>query len=223
MIIFPALAGIAVILESVIVSATVGVAISSALCAGSGAVNSFQEQGNGSKVAQSAAQGVVACAEDGTLVTSAIAGAAFGAIAPLAGPALQAVDDVVGPVLRPGAHALRAPLHMSRARAAALFASPRRLQKLCSRNCIYVMDDAANGLQKVGRTKNPVQRIAAVQRDVKSKLFYSRVSPVDDAVAAEKQLHRLFSGKNVKHPNHATGTEWFKDLSRFDLATVWSR
>ena len=81
----------------------------------------------------------------------------------------------------------------------------------------------AHGLHKIGVTANPVQRLASVQHDVLSKLNYVGITPVDDVFKVESKIHRQFARKNVPHPNHAIGTEWFNSLSSLDLAKVLSQ
>ena len=86
--------------------------------------------------------------------------------------------------------------------------------------CLYVMDDAANAVSKIGITKRPPKfRFDEVQRQVGSKLNYVGIMPVDDARVAERVLHRHFASQNVRHPQ---GTEWF-NLSGLDKASVFAR
>ena len=75
---------------------------------------------------------------------------------------------------------------------------------------LYVMDDTANAVSKIGVTKNPARRIAEVQRQVGSKLNYTGIMPVDDMRAVERAWHRHFASQNIRHPNHLRGREWFK-------------
>ena len=152
----------------------------------------------------------------------------------IAGPAIRAfgntIDDFAGPVLRgvtstasstvrSVGRAASAPYRMGRAAWHARFYKSMS-KAVCSGRCIYVMDDAAHAARKIGVTSNAAQRIAAVQRDVGSKLKYVGLSPVDDAYGVERTMHRQFAGKNITHPNHAQGREWFAGLDPLDVATV---
>ena len=163
-----------------------------------------------------------------------VAGPAGKAIGRAAKPLASAVDDAVGPLLgRVGiranlaasstGRALGAPYRIGRANLIARFYNKRQLQAVCSRGCVYIMDDSANGISKIGVSKDPAKRLVAVQNDVGSQLSLVGVSPVDDAFTVEAQLHRQLASKNVLHPNHATGREWFSGLSPMDVATVLSK
>ncbi len=148
-------------------------------------------------------------------------------------PVLGAIDDIVGPTLKRAGSAassavngigrtLAAPSRIVNARVnAANFRTSSRA--VCSGGCLYVMDDPAHGLRKIGVTTNPAKRIYGVQRDVRSKLNYVGISPVDDAFKVEKSLHRQFVSQNVRHPNHLQGREWFNNLSPYNVANVLSR
>lgn len=147
-------------------------------------------------------------------------------------PVLDAVDDIAGKAFaRVGAAAssiangvgrtLSAPSRM--VNAAWNGRNFRTLPKdFCSDGCLYVMDDAANAISKIGVTTNPARRIADVQRQVGSKLNYAGIQPVDDAFAAESALHRHFVSQNIRHPNYLQGTEWF-NLSGLDKASIFAR
>ena len=147
-------------------------------------------------------------------------------------PVLDAVDNIAGKALaRVGAAAssiangvgrtLSAPARMVNAAW-----NGRNFQTLpkdfCINGCLYVMDDAANAISKIGVTTNPAKRIADVQRQVGSKLNYAGIQPVDDVFAAESALHRHFASQNIRHPNHLQGREWF-NLSELDKASIFAR
>ena len=148
-------------------------------------------------------------------------------------PVLDAVDDIAGKAFaQVGAAAssiangvgrtLGAPSRMVNAAW-----NGRNFQTLpkdfCINGCLYVMDDAANAVSKIGITKRPPQlRIAEVQRQVGSKLNYADVMPVDDMFAAERAWHQHFASQNIRHPNHLQGREWF-NLSGADKASIFAR
>ena len=144
-------------------------------------------------------------------------------------PVLGAIDDIAGPTLTRAAaatssaanrvgHSLAAPYRMVSAalNGRNFLTLPRAV---CSRGCLYVMDDAANAASKIGVTTNPARRIVDVQRQVGSKLNYVGITPVDDAFTVEGALHRQYASQRVAS---APGREWFK-LSPLDVATVLSR
>ena len=147
-------------------------------------------------------------------------------------PVLNVVDDIAGPTLRRISAAasstannvgrtLAAPFRMV---SAAL--NGRNFLKLprdvCIRGCLYVMDDAANAVSKIGVTTNPARRISAVQRQVSSKLNYAVITPVGNAYAAERALHRHFASRNIPHPNYSQGREWF-NLSGLDVKSIFGQ
>lgn len=148
-------------------------------------------------------------------------------------PILGAVDDITGPTFS----GVRSTTSSAAYAVANKLAAPNKIvnaaqnasnfrtlpRAVCSGGCIYIMDDTANGLSKVGVTTNPQRRLADVSRQVSSDVRYISVAPIDDAYAAEAALKRQFVSKNVPHPNHATGTEWFSGLSPMDVATAMSK
>lgn len=99
MIVIPAaLAGIVAILEPLIAGAVVGVALSGAICTGSGAVNAIENHGSAEEVARRSADAVIACAQDGTLAEAGLVGGAFGGVGHLVGPALNTVGSALKPI-----------------------------------------------------------------------------------------------------------------------------
>lgn len=138
-------------------------------------------------------------------------------------PVLNQVGSTIGSGVRSVGRTITAPFRMARSAWIARFSSGNAMKAACSKRCVYVMDDAAHSLRKIGVTKDPARRLAAVQRDVNSKLNYVSISPVDDAFGVESSLHRQLASKNISHPNHVTGQEWFNNLSPFDLAMAMSR
>lgn len=248
MIILPAIgaivAAVAPLVEAALVAAGIGAVVGGAVCGISGAASNIHEHGSLNRErAISTAHGAAECAVEGAVVSAIIAPAGI-VIAPAIAPALQIVDDVaqpaiqviddlakpvfqvvddaVGPTLRRARHTVTAPV---RAISAKLNARNYRSlpDNVCSGGCLYIMDDAAHGANKIGVTNSPARRLAEVQRDVNSQLNYVAITPVDDVYQVEAALHRHFTSKNIIHPNHTTGTEWFSGLSPMDVATVLSR
>lgn len=147
-------------------------------------------------------------------------------------PVLGAVDDIAGQNLTRAGNAVSSAAKgvggtlavPYRTVTAALNARNFRTlpRAVCGGGCLYVMDDPAHALHKIGVTSNPVQRLAKVQRDVQSKLNYVGISPVDDVFKAESKIHRQFAMQNIPHPNHLKGKEWFNSLSPLDVVKVFS-
>jgi len=231
--IIPIAAGLAAIAEPILAAAGIGALIGGGIGAVGGAVSGVQEHGTFNSEAaivtvHSAAEG----AAEGALVGGAFGavGVAAAPIMPAAGaaaqPALGLVDDIVRPII--GAIDDIARLIIG---AVDDLVSPVLRQfglvaddvASCSiGGCLYVMDDAAHAISKIGITNNPARRIGEVQRQVGSKLNYVGVMPVDDARAAERAWHQHFVNQNVRHPNHLQGTEWFR-LSASDKAFIFAR
>ena len=237
MIFIPAIiAGVAAIAKPVLVAAGVGAAVGAVTGAGTGAVvevvKGVHEHGEVNQmVLEEAAHAGIHGGANGFLV-----GGIFGPVSLAVGPVVGAVggvvDDIAGQTIGQIASAtsstatsvgrtVGAPVRMARSTIVARYY--RQMPQLCSKGCVYVMDDAANGMQKIGVTTNPQRRIADVGRQVNSDLKYFSIAPVDDAFAAEAALKRQFINKNVAHPNYAKGTEWFNGLSPMDVATVMSK
>ena len=75
---------------------------------------------------------------------------------------------------------------------------------------VYVMDDSANGLHKIGMTtRKPELRLAEVSRDAKSKVNFVCIIRTDRGSGLESLLKNLFKRQNTSHPMY-DGTEWFK-------------
>ena len=83
---------------------------------------------------------------------------------------------------------------------------------------IYVMEDIASGLKKIGFTNNPARRLNEVQRLTGKNLRYVGIKPVNNARVVERTYHNLFAGQNVASAN---GREWF-NLRGYDLVTIFS-
>lgn len=224
MIIPAILAGLAAIAEPILIGAGLGALVSGGIAGVGTAVSGVQEHGtfNG-EVASVALQSAAEGAAEGALV-----GGAFGAVSVVAAPivpvVLRPVAGVVDDVARPVVDVVR------RAAKPVLNAVDDIAGKILTRfgaapkaGSLYVMDDAANAVSKIGVTKRPPQfRIAEVGRQVGSKLNYAGIQPVDDAFAAERSWHRYFASQNIRHPNHLQGREWFK-LSELDKASIFAR
>lgn len=231
-----ALPALGVLIQQALQAAAVGAIIGAVTGAGAGAVvevvDGVREHGEVNReVLEDTAHAALDSAKDGALI-----GGVFGPVGLVAGPVVGAlgnvVDDVAGQVIgqvgsavgstaKAVGRTVSAPFRM--ARSAMIARYYRRMPQLCSKGCIYIMEDTVNATRKIGVTNNPARRISEVQRDVHSNLNYVSVSPVDDAFATENALHRQLAAKNVRHPNHQTGTEWFSGLNPFDIAAVMSK
>lgn len=162
----------------------------------------------------------------------AISGAAFGAVTQLVVGAhnRRPLEDVVIDALNGAVHgalsgavvggaigAVGAVVHI--ARGAHLARNFQHLEKAANgKKYLYTLDDPATKLTKIGVTDNPAKRIGAIGRDVGSNVQYTSLTPMDNAFKTEAALHQHFSSVNVPHPNHLTGTEWFRDVGSMDVA-----
>ena len=222
--IIPAIAaGLAAIVEPILIGIGLGALVSGGIAGVGTAVSGVQEHGtfNG-EVASVALQSAAEGAAEGALV-----GGAFGAVSVVAAPIVPVVlrpvagvvDDVAKPVVDVVQRAAKPVLNAVDDIAGKVLA---RFRPAPNAGSLYVMDDAANAVSKIGVTNNPARRIAEVQRQVGSKLNYAGIQPVDDMFAAESALHRRFASQNIRHPNHLQGREWFK-LSELDKASIFAR
>ncbi len=248
MIILPAIPAIVAALtplaKAALVSAGIGAAVSGGMGAVGEGVASYQKHGEiNREVLDDAARGAFEAGKDGAMVGFVI-GPVAPLFAPVIAPAIHVVDDIVAPVIQIADDAAQPVIHViddavgptlrragrtvtvpARAISAKLNARNYRSlpDDLCSRGCLYIMDDPANGLTKIGVTTNPQQRIADVSRQVGSDLRYVSISPVDDAFVKEAALKRQFVSKNVPHPNYVKATEWYSGFNPMDVATVLSK
>ena len=144
----------------------------------------------------------------------------IGAVDDLANPAINTFDDAARPAtlgVRRTAKLLTrditAPLKREANVSRASFYKSLPKQK-GSAGYVYVMDDAADGTIKIGMTKNPAQRISAIQSDIRikvndvhRKLRYVCIIRTDHMRVLERALHTAFTGQRL--PNTVKGTEWF--------------
>ncbi len=88
---------------------------------------------------------------------------------------------------------------------------------------VYVMEDSANGLHKIGFTKNaPPERLQNLSSATKSKLDYSCIIETEKNSKLESKLHSMFSDQRTTHPTpHSGHTEWFV-LAAAQVATACS-
>ncbi len=225
MIVIPAIAaGLAAIVEPILIGIGLGALVSGGIAGVGTAVSGVQEHGtfNG-EVASVALQSAAEGAAEGALV-----GGAFGAVSVVAAPIVPVVlrpvagvvDDVARPVVDVVQRAAKPVINAVDDIAGKVLA---RFRPAPNAGSLYVMDDAANAVSKIGITKRPPQlRIAEVQRQVGSKLNYAGIQPVDDMRAAERAWHQHFASQNIRHPNHLQGREWF-NLSELDKASIFAR
>ncbi len=163
----------------------------------------------------------------------ALSGAAFGAFIKLVVGAhnRRPLEDVVtdalhgaakgalsGAVVGGAIGAIGATVHI--ARGAHLARNFQHLEKAANgQKYLYTQVDPATNLTKIGVTDNPARRLVEVSRDVGSNVEYtSVVTPMDNAFKAEAAIHKHFSGVNVPHPSHPTGSEWFSGVGSHDVA-----
>ena len=102
-------------------------------------------------------------------------------------------------------------------RSAHLASSIRTLPKTTApAGYLYMVDDAATGMSKIGITNNPARRLSELQMLLGRNLSFIGIKRVNNARAVESALHTRFAGQNVAS---AYGREWFH-LSSFDKAVI---
>lgn len=80
---------------------------------------------------------------------------------------------------------------------------------------IYAIENASDGLDKVGRTINPSLRLSQIQRQSTNTVKYACLARTKNAPALERALHQTFASKRVKG-------EWF-DLGIRQMANLVKR
>lgn len=156
----------------------------------------------------------------------------------IAGQALQIVDDSASPIMN-AADELATAAKQGTGRLAVPIAAPwnRRLNSLRARiykrlpvttvgakdGWVYVIEDPATGIRKIGLTSNPEQRLKKLRADLGHKgVKYECIMHSHDAKVLEKHLHQSFWRQNTLHPiPHSGQTEWFK-LSAARVAAACS-
>ncbi|MCY4021436.1 MAG: GIY-YIG nuclease family protein [Chloroflexi bacterium] len=132
-------------------------------------------------------------------------------------PVLQVVDDAVRPVLnkvRNGAKSVSrgvsSAFNHARNTINARFFN-RLPAASATERYVYVVDDAANGLHKIGMTtKQPKIRLDKISTDIKSKVDYVCIIKTDKSSGLEGTLLNMFSNQRTTHPiPHSGMTEWF--------------
>ncbi len=190
------LAGLGILVQQVFEWVVTGAIIGGLLGGGTGAiievVTGVQEHGEVNYVV---ANNAVHSALEG-----AKSGALFGAAAGVVGGAVSTAVNL--------------------GRSAILAHSFRTLPKTAApAGYLYVMDDAATGISKIGITNNPLRRLSELQRMLGRNVTYTGIKRVNNARAVEGALHTRFAVQNVAS---APGQEWFY-LSGFDKAIIFGR
>ena len=85
---------------------------------------------------------------------------------------------------------------------------------------VYVIDDVADGTRKIGITKNPAQRLAALEGKLGRELNYICIIRSDHMRVLERALHTAFAGQRLYNTGKPTN-EWFK-LSAAQVASACS-
>ncbi len=144
-------------------------------------------------------------------------------------PAINAVDDAVRPALNKVGNSAKSVggSITSRINWARNTWNARFFNRLPNTSpterYVYVMDDAANGVQKIGMTtKKPSIRLTQVTKDAKSKLDYVCIIRTDKNSGLEGLLHGKFASQKTPHPTpNYSSTEWFV-LSAAQVAAACS-
>lgn len=74
------------------------------------------------------------------------------------------------------------------------------------------------GLYKIGRTKDPDDRMATFKLSLPFRVKYEHLIECSDAVAGERALHKRFAAKRLRGPN-GEHTEWF-ELTPTDVRAI---
>ena len=220
----PILAGITPLVNAIAASALVGGIFGAGAGAAGEAISGVQTHGEINRaVVQNMAQSALHNAAEGALVGGAFGGVAHiaapaipaigGAIDDAARPIVSAIDDIAGPQVRSiqngvddigrwlggGFNNVRNALN------ARLY---RHLPKTSGNSgYVYVMDDAASGTHKIGRTNHPARRLPEVESATGKSLTYRCITPASNPSQLESALHKTFATSRL--PNSGAGTEWF--------------
>lgn len=169
-----------------------------------------------------------------------VARPAIGAIDDAARPIVQVVDDAARPVLQVVDDAVRPVVNRVRNGAKSVSSgvasafnrarngwNARFFNRLPAASgterYVYVIDDTANGLHKIGMTtKQPKIRLDQISNGAKSKVDYVCIIKTDKTSGLEGILHNMFTRQRTTHPTpHSGMTEWFV-LSAAQVAAACS-
>ncbi len=216
------------VVKAALVSAGISAAVSGGIGAVGGAVEGYQEHGEiNREVLDNAAHGALNGAKDGALI-----GGVFGPVGAFVGPAIapavQVVDDIARPVIQV-ADEVAGPIFNRIGTASHSLAmsadkvvyntlknvrngAPPAIQKLLPKTKYsvgygYVMDDAASGASKIGRSIDPKRRLGEVKGPSGAKPKIACTIPTYNMKALEDSLHAVYASQNL--PNTGAGREWF--------------
>jgi len=239
MIVLPFFAGIAAILQQIVEGAAIGALFGAlfggAISGGGEVVTGIQVYG---EVNQKVIENVVVSSVDGA-IDGAVGGAVTGGLFGLAGsafhPVFAMIDDFFRSIFgwlddaaRSVAGAIddaftgikntaKSVVNGTRARINHVrnVRNAHAYRNLPAANAteryVYVMDDSANGLHKIGMTtRKPEVRLSEISRDAKSKLNYVCIIRTDKGSGLESLLKGLFKSQKTPHPTPKyDSTEWF--------------
>lgn len=95
------------------------------------------------------------------------------------------------------------------------------MPKLWLESYVYFVLDSATGLYKIGRSRQPKDRVENMRTGASAPLYFAAVIHVDDMVVHERLMHRRFDDKRVRG-------EWFgitqQDIIRaiIDYDTIYT-
>lgn len=247
MILLPALSGISALIQLILEGALIGALFGGAIGGGGAVITEYQTHG---EINQQGIENVAKQAGEG-VIEGAVGGAVTGGIIGVAGHALHpvlamiddffrsilgwlddaarsvagAVDDAVSGVrkaLESVVKGIRGQLNRWRNGWNAQNYKTM-LDAPDGTRYVYVMEDSANGLHKIGMTtKKPPERLSKVASEAKSKLDYTCIIPTDKNSKLESHLHKVFDSQRKSHPTpDYTSTEWFA-LSAAQVAAACS-
>ena len=247
MIALPVLAGISALIQLILEGAVIGAIFGGAITGGGAAINEYQTHG---EINRQAAVNVVKHTGDGAIegaIGGAITGGMFGVAGPVLRPVLTMIDDVfrsifgwlddaarsVGGAVDDAVSGIKKTLESVAKSIRGQFNRWRNgwnaqnfktlKEAPAGTRYVYVMEDSANGLHKIGMTtKAPPERLNRVAREAKSKLDYTCIIQTDKNSKLESELHAIFSNQRTAHPMPHNGrTEWFA-LSAAQVAAACS-
>lgn len=247
MILLPALSGLSALIQLILEGALIGALFGGAIGGGGAVITEYQTHG---EINQQGIENVAKQTGEGA-IEGAVGGAVTGGIFGVAGPALHpvlaiiddffrsilgwlddaargvagAVDDAftgIKNVAKSVVNGIRARINRTlNFRNADIYKTMPDAPE--GTRYVYVMEDSANGLHKIGMTtKKPPERLSKVASEAKSKLDYTCIIQTDKNSKLESHLHKVYESQQRPHPTpNYTSKEWFA-LSAAQVAAACS-
>ena len=243
MIVLPFLAGISALIKLILEGAVFGAIFGGAIAGGAAAINEYQTHG---EINRQAVENIAKQTGEGA-VGGAITGGVIGVAGTALHPVLTMIDDFfrsifgwfddaaksVGSAVDDAASGIKKALENVAKSIRGQFNRWRNgwnaqnfktlKEPPADARYVYVMEDAANGLHKIGMTtKSPPKRLKQIESEAKIKPDYTCIIQTDKNSKLEGELHAIFSNQRTLHPSPHNGrTEWFA-LSAAQVAAACS-